>query len=194
MGGLAAAKAVAPYFDKVTVLDRDALPEGPDARRVTFGNAVFRFLGVIAVAPFVPRLAAWIATIESDAARQVVDFHLLFNLAIAAVFLFLVKPAAALLQRLVPSSDAAADDPGRPRYLDRAAMDTPNVALTCAARETLHMGDIVEEMLRLSMTAPVWSYESTCPSGHLAQSRTARRPAYQFARGLVHKDRKCPSR
>jgi 2-polyprenyl-6-methoxyphenol hydroxylase-like FAD-dependent oxidoreductase len=32
MGGLAAAKAVAPYFDKVTVLDRDALPEGPDVR------------------------------------------------------------------------------------------------------------------------------------------------------------------
>jgi phosphate:Na+ symporter len=100
-------------------------------------------------------LAAWIATIESDAARQVVDFHLLFNLAIAVVFIFLVKPAAALLQRLVPSREAAADDPGRPRYLDRAAMDTPSVALTCAARETLHMGDIVEEMLRLSMTALV---------------------------------------
>jgi 2-polyprenyl-6-methoxyphenol hydroxylase-like FAD-dependent oxidoreductase len=32
MGGLAAAKAVAPYFDKVTVLDRDALPEGADVR------------------------------------------------------------------------------------------------------------------------------------------------------------------
>jgi 2-polyprenyl-6-methoxyphenol hydroxylase-like FAD-dependent oxidoreductase len=32
MGGLAAAKAVAPYFDKVTVLDRDALPDGPDIR------------------------------------------------------------------------------------------------------------------------------------------------------------------
>jgi 2-polyprenyl-6-methoxyphenol hydroxylase-like FAD-dependent oxidoreductase len=32
MGGLAAAKAVASYFDGVTVLDRDALPEGPDIR------------------------------------------------------------------------------------------------------------------------------------------------------------------
>ncbi len=32
MGGLAAAKAVAPYFEKVTVLDRDVLPEGPAAR------------------------------------------------------------------------------------------------------------------------------------------------------------------
>jgi len=32
-------------------------------------------------------------------------------------------------------------------------METPSVALTCAARETLHMGDIVESMLRQSMTA-----------------------------------------
>ena len=32
MGGLAAAKAVAPHFEKVLVLDRDALPEGPEPR------------------------------------------------------------------------------------------------------------------------------------------------------------------
>jgi 2-polyprenyl-6-methoxyphenol hydroxylase-like FAD-dependent oxidoreductase len=35
MGGLAAAKALAPYFEKVTVLDRDALPEVPVARTGT---------------------------------------------------------------------------------------------------------------------------------------------------------------
>ncbi len=35
MGGLAAAKGVAPYFEKVFVLDRDALPEGPAARAGT---------------------------------------------------------------------------------------------------------------------------------------------------------------
>ena len=34
MGGLAAAKAVAPYFDKVTVLERDALPDGPSSAPV----------------------------------------------------------------------------------------------------------------------------------------------------------------
>ena len=32
MGGLAAAKAVAPFFGKVIVLDRDALPEDPAPR------------------------------------------------------------------------------------------------------------------------------------------------------------------
>jgi 2-polyprenyl-6-methoxyphenol hydroxylase-like FAD-dependent oxidoreductase len=35
MGGLAAAKAIAPHFDRVTVLDRDALPDGPDVRAGT---------------------------------------------------------------------------------------------------------------------------------------------------------------
>jgi hypothetical protein len=35
MGGLAAAKALAPYFEKVTVLDRDALPEVLVARTGT---------------------------------------------------------------------------------------------------------------------------------------------------------------
>jgi 2-polyprenyl-6-methoxyphenol hydroxylase-like FAD-dependent oxidoreductase len=33
MGGLVAAAAVAPYFDHVTVVDRDTLPSGPDHRR-----------------------------------------------------------------------------------------------------------------------------------------------------------------
>lgn len=33
MGGLTAAAAVAPYFDHVTVLDRDVLPRGPEQRK-----------------------------------------------------------------------------------------------------------------------------------------------------------------
>ena len=32
VGGLAAAKAVAPFFEKVVVLDRDTLPDGPGPR------------------------------------------------------------------------------------------------------------------------------------------------------------------
>jgi 2-polyprenyl-6-methoxyphenol hydroxylase-like FAD-dependent oxidoreductase len=32
IGGLAAAKALSTYFEKVTVLERDALSDGPEAR------------------------------------------------------------------------------------------------------------------------------------------------------------------
>ena len=44
-------------------------------------------------------------------------------------------------------------DPARPRYLDESALETPSLALTDAARETLRMGDMVESMLRDVMTA-----------------------------------------
>jgi phosphate:Na+ symporter len=43
--------------------------------------------------------------------------------------------------------------PVGPRYLDESAKDLPSVALSLAARETLHMGDIVETMLRRAMEA-----------------------------------------
>jgi phosphate:Na+ symporter len=53
---------------------------------------------------------------------------------------------------MLPAAARSAD-PATPAYLDPAAMQTPSVALTCAARETMHMGDIVEAMLRQSMAA-----------------------------------------
>jgi phosphate:Na+ symporter len=131
-----------------------SLSEGVEARRVTFGNAGFRVIGVLVAAPLVGAIAPYLALIEVDPARQIVDFHVLFNLALAAVFIGLTDPVAALVVRLLPArAGAPEDDPGGARYLDRSGMDSPTVALTCAARETLHMGDIVETMLRQSMTA-----------------------------------------
>ena len=44
-------------------------------------------------------------------------------------------------------------DPSAPRYLDPTALDIPPLALTDAAREVLHIGDIVEVMLRKVMQA-----------------------------------------
>ena len=54
--------------------------------------------------------------------------------------------------KLLPER-AEATDPSAPRYLDEAALDTPSLALAAAARETLHMGDVVEIMLQKIMTA-----------------------------------------
>jgi phosphate:Na+ symporter len=59
---------------------------------------------------------------------------------------------ARLLTRILPERRKAAD-PAAPLYLDPAALSTPTLALTSAAREVLHMGDIVESMLRQTITA-----------------------------------------
>ena len=80
------------------------------------------------------------------------DFHTAFNVVLAVAFVFLLDGVAALLKKLLPEPAKRAD-PSAPLYLDETAIDTPSVALACAARETLHMGDVVEDMLRKAMTA-----------------------------------------
>lgn len=116
------------------------------ARRPPVGNLVIRTVGALAMVPALPWVLPYLAFLGEEPARLVANFHTLFNLAIAALFLPVVNPLMALVGRLLPDQ-AATDDPGRPKYLDDGTLDTPAVALTCAAREALHMGDQVKEML-----------------------------------------------
>ena len=123
------------------------LNEGVLARRVTFGNAVFKAIGVAACLPFVGVLPSLLEQLEGSAIRQVVNFHTAFNFAIALVFIFLVPVAVRISERLMPLEDSS-NAPERPRFLDTTAFDTPAVALNCAAREALRMGEYVETMMR----------------------------------------------
>jgi phosphate:Na+ symporter len=68
------------------------------------------------------------------------------------MFIGLLDAMARLLRKLFPNR-VQATDPSRPRYLDESALETPSLALADAARETLHMGDLVEVMLRKVMAA-----------------------------------------
>ena len=58
----------------------------------------------------------------------------------------MLGPFAALLRKLLPAR-VEAEDPSRPRYLDRAAVENPAIALAAAAREALRMADALEAML-----------------------------------------------
>jgi len=118
----------------------------PEARRVPLGNLIFRLTGVAATLPVLSLLIPYVGLIEAEPWRQVANFHTAFNLALAAVFLFLIGPVAALCSRVLPDR-AQADASVRPRYLDHGALESPAVAIANAARETLRMGDIIEKML-----------------------------------------------
>jgi phosphate:Na+ symporter len=124
----------------------------PASYRVPVGNLINRLVGVLLVLPFLGPLANLFASIQPDAAKMTAQFHIVFNLAMAAIFIVLLDPLAWLLQRVFPPRAEAAD-PAAPRYLDEAALTTPSLALADAGRETLRMGDLVETMLRKIMTA-----------------------------------------
>jgi len=119
---------------------------GGGGRRVALGNFLFRALGCLAFANLLPWVLELIARFDSDARRQVLDFHVLFNVVIAAVFLGLTGPFARLAERLLPPGKDGSQQ-AEPRFLDPASITTPGLALANAAREALRIGDIVEQML-----------------------------------------------
>jgi phosphate:Na+ symporter len=124
----------------------------PASLRLPLGNLANRLVGVLLIAPFLHPIAAFAVSLQPDAAKLTAEFHMAFNIALALLFIGPLDGVAWLLTRLLPDRKKAVD-PAAPRYLDENALDTPSLALADAARETLHMGDIVEVMLRQVMTA-----------------------------------------
>ncbi len=124
----------------------------PASYRLPLGNLINRLIGVALVLPLLPAIAEAFRGFEPNIARMTAEFHIAFNAALALVFIGLLDPLAWLLMKILPARKPAAD-PTAPRHLDESALDTPSLALADAARETLHMGDLVEVMLRQVMTA-----------------------------------------
>ncbi len=111
-----------------------------------------RLVGIAITLPFLGPIANAIAAFQPDAAKMTAEFHMLFNVALAVIFIGPLDAVAWLLVRILPEKKQEAD-PSAPRYLDEATLETPPLALANAARETLRMGDTVETMLRDVMNA-----------------------------------------
>jgi phosphate:Na+ symporter len=73
-------------------------------------------------------------------------FHLFFNVALALLLVFWTERIARVAERMLPARPAS-EDPAKPRHLDPSALDTPGLAIACAAREAMRIGDVIEHML-----------------------------------------------
>lgn len=124
----------------------------PTSRRLPLGNLLNRAAGIIIALPLLGPLAREMTALQPDAAKMTAEFHMLFNVALAVLFIGPLGSVAWLVQRMLPAKAQPAD-PAAPRHLDEAALQTPPLALANAARETLRMGEVVETMLRDVMVA-----------------------------------------
>jgi phosphate:Na+ symporter len=135
--------ALNPYFEATRGDDRSR-------KRLPAGNLLLRGgVCLVLLAASVP-LANLLDSIPGDAGRTVANFHTGVNVAIAVLFIGVLGPFSKLLERMLPQRPSD-DNPDAPRYLDPSALGSPVEALACATREIIHMGDIVEEMLRRSV-------------------------------------------
>ncbi len=115
-------------------------------RRIPLGNLIMRASGVALALPIMPYVQPYLAMLGDSPERMIANFHTGFNLALLCLFLPLLALVHALCCRILPETQSIEDE-GTPKYLDANALDTPSVALTAAARETLRMGDAVKTML-----------------------------------------------
>ncbi len=123
-------------------------------RQVPLGNLLFKVLGILVAAPCI---GLWLKYTHgmlgqgpSAAATQVVIFHLAFNCVVAFALICFTGIVARWVEKLLPPTQDSALS--RPRHLDPSALSTPSLAISCAAREALHQADVVETMLRGTLT------------------------------------------
>lgn len=125
--------------------------EGILAQRLTLANLLVRGFGSLVVLVAAGPIAGWAAPLVPEPATQVVAAHVAFNAALLIVFLPLLGPVGWLARHMLP--DAPPDSTVPRSHLDDSLMPMPEMALAVAARETLRLGDLVEQMLDATQSA-----------------------------------------
>lgn len=115
-------------------------------KRVALGSLLFKFIGSLMVLPFVDFLADQLEKIPLSEEELVIFFHVFYNLVRCLIMVPFAEPMARLCRRLI-SDEPETEQRLKPKHLDASSLDTPALALANAARETLRMGDVLEQML-----------------------------------------------
>jgi phosphate:Na+ symporter len=129
-----------------------SLRDSPAALRVQAGCTFMRLAGIIGFLPFMTLIGAKLQEVSAEPTHMIVNFHTLFNVVVAIVFLPLTPLVAHWCTKMIPDRPDA-DDPAKPKYLNEHELATPAIALAAAGRETLRMADALQGMLEDTIKA-----------------------------------------
>ena len=121
--------------------------EPQSARRILIGNFLFRVAGALVALAFLSTLTGIVLPEGQSPERAIASAHMLFNIALACVFLPFIEQIARLLERYLPDDPAHDASSSRPLHLDEALLDQPALALGAASREVMRLAERVEAML-----------------------------------------------
>ena len=116
-----------------------------EGKRVAYAHTFFKVIGVAIFFPLMGPLSSLVSHTSGNLVRQIANAHTFFNVALALLFLPFSGLTAKFLQKTVQGKRE--EEPFGPKFLDEAVLTTPPLALSQAARETLRMADIVQDML-----------------------------------------------
>ena len=142
-----------------------------DARRIAWGQMLFRALGSVLVLLAYHLLDPDISIFGGNVAAEVIAVHILFNLGVLILGLPLTGLVTRLVTRFVkprPTPEELANPLAEaPSCLDQAVIGMPALALASATRELLRMAEIIQRML-----TPLMELYQTGDPEKIRQART----------------------
>ncbi|WP_417661530.1 Na/Pi cotransporter family protein [Pseudomonas sp.] len=115
-------------------------------RQVALGSLLYKLIGLLLIIPVLNPLVEWIDSLDFSRQEIVIGFHLLYNTTRCLILLPSVGPMGKLCAWLLPEKPEI-NGAAKARHLDPTALATPSLALANAARETLRIGDLIDNML-----------------------------------------------
>ena len=117
------------------------------SRRMVMANLILRGGGAALTVFVIAAIPDLLAQLGATPARQAINLHLAFNVALALVALPFVGPITAVLSYFMAERPNSLSGLEVASVLDPALLDHPQRAIDCAARELLGMGQKIEQLL-----------------------------------------------
>ena len=117
------------------------------SRQMVMANLILRGGGAVLATFAIAAIPDLLNQLGATPARQTINLHLAFNLALALVALPFVGPITTFLSYFMTERPVANSALNAASALDHTQLDRPQRAIDCAARELLGMGQKIEQML-----------------------------------------------
>ena len=146
-----------------------------EAVRAAAVHVLFNLGGVIIWFFFIPQLAEIVLLLSpthpeltgvdrlgAETPRQIANAHTIFNIANTVIFIGFTTQMARFVEKIIPDQDLEDEVLSvSAKYLDRELLSTPSLAIDRVRLEVLHMGEIVQDMLKQIMPAILSGNRST---------------------------------
>jgi phosphate:Na+ symporter len=161
------------------------------ARRIVAGNLVIRGGGAVATLAALTLWAPPLDVLGAAPAEKLINLNLAFNLGVALLGLPFAHLAARALEALIAERADPSRGLGRTSALDPTALEEPERALACAARELLSIGETIEAMLRPVMRL-YQDWDDNLAASIRAQEKIVSRMHFETKLYLANLNRKEP--
>lgn len=125
-----------------------------NAKRTAVAHCIFNISGCLLFIWFIPLFAKFVQWISPKGpeieviSRQIANAHTTFNIVMTLIWIPLIWLMVKIVMKLIPDGKRGEKDANMPLYLDENLIAQPAAALHLVAKEVIHCGDVVGEILR----------------------------------------------